>query len=101
MRAGNGHVPRHMDTTATVYFISNGMGHVKIGATSRDVVFRLEDMQVHNAGELKVELTTTGGYPEEARLHELFKPFHVRGEWFRFTLEIRKYIDNYLEENVV
>ena len=63
--------------------------------------YRFVDVDDAKVAELYAELTTTGGYPEEARLHELFKPFHVRGEWFRFTLEIRKYIDNYLEENVV
>lgn len=68
-----------------MYFIADGVGHVKIGVTSGSVETRLAALQIGNAHTLTIAGVCRGGYPFEAELHDMFKFCRVQGEWFRLT----------------
>lgn len=75
-----------------VYFIADGLGHVKIGV-AHNPMQRMADLQVANAGHLKLlRVIPSGGVLLERQLHARFHGSHVRGEWFRLTQEIRDFI---------
>jgi hypothetical protein len=80
-----------MTTVRWVYFISDGVGHVKIGY-SVDVQTRLREIQAHNAFPLTVLAVLKGGSEVERALHERFAEHRVRGEWFRLAPEIIEYL---------
>ena len=74
-----------------VYFISDGVGHVKIGITTTDQLsLRVGALQTGNAFTLAVEHVTPGGAELEATLHAQFAHLNVRGEWFRFDATIKE-----------
>ena len=70
----------------TVYFIRDGLGHIKIGITD-DVVRRLNQLQTSNP--VKLELYAGFGVKSqfdareiERHLHEKFSGRRLHGEWF-------------------
>ena len=80
--------------TPVVYFISDGMGHVKIGITTTDqLTLRVGALQTGNAFALVVEHVTLGGADLEAALHAQFADLRVRGEWFRFSAAIKEHMN--------
>lgn len=78
-------------TTRVVYFITDGLGHVKIGYAD-NVEARLSGLQTANPHDLTVLATQPGSGAVERDLHARFKAHHVRGEWFRLAPEIVEYI---------
>lgn len=78
----------------SVYFISDGTGHIKIGRTKLDTAIRLRHIQIGNPTELRLEAVETGGPTLELDLQEQFAGARIRGEWFRFTPEIAMHIDD-------
>jgi hypothetical protein len=69
---------------SVVYFIRAGDdGPVKIGLTF-DVASRMSALQLANAAMLRVIHSVDGDKDTESIAHEDFRPFHIRGEWFRF-----------------
>jgi hypothetical protein len=86
--------PNNWDWT---YFVVNvSQGTVKIGR-SWDVSKRLSSLQTGSSDELCVVLIVPniGNFSEQA-LHERFCEYHIRGEWFTYSKEIREYCDNAL-----
>lgn len=76
-----------------IYFIKDDLtGHVKIGH-SKNPLLRLRVIQVSHPGNLELACVLPGGLEEEVGAHEMFRHLHVRGEWFKASVEI----DNYLE----
>ncbi len=73
-----------------VYFIQNGDA-VKIG-TSQNPRKRMADMAVGNHADLKLLGTLSGGPKREKTLHDKFRKYHIRGEWFMLVPEITDYI---------
>ena len=72
------------------YFIGDEQGRVKIGK-SKDIAARLQKMQTDNADNL----TVLGVLDcNECELHVKFAHYHVRGEWFVLSEEIKQYIEN-------
>ena len=65
-----------------VYFIQsvNG-GPIKIGY-AENVNTRLNELQIGNPEELQVIKTIRGGRDVETTIHEAFKQYRLRGEWF-------------------
>lgn len=81
-----------------VYFIQAG-DKIKIGFSTRPLN-RLRDLQTSNPGALEIIGTMQGTKAYEHRLHERFKRFRVRGEWFRSTAALTRLIDAYTPEGI-
>lgn len=75
-----------------VYFITDGVGHVKIGFAA-NVGARLCELQTGNALPLTVLATLKGSCDTERELHQRFAEYRVRGEWFRLAPEVVEYIE--------
>jgi hypothetical protein len=76
-----------------VYFILVG-DKVKIGYSARPLN-RLRALQTSHPDKLHILATIPGSQKTEGRLHERFDRYKVRGEWFRFTPEIRGFINRF------
>ena len=77
-----------------LYFISDGIGHIKIGITG-DIKRRFNSMQVNNFAELKIIHLKYGGTIDEVHnweheYHSKLSEHKIRGEWFKEkpTLEL-------------
>lgn len=66
-----------------MYFLRDERDFVKIGMTERDVQARLQEIQLGASSLLKVDLEIPGGRDVEWAVHDIFRRFRVRGEWFR------------------
>ena len=84
--------PRPRPSPPLVYFISDGMGNVKIGV-AYDPVGRRATLQCGNAHELTLLAALPGTEELEAELHVRFAPYWVRGEWFKLVPEIEDFIE--------
>jgi predicted GIY-YIG superfamily endonuclease len=83
-----------------VYFISNQRKTVvKIGIAN-DPTKRLKTFQTANHEKLiilkviKVN-NRTKAFELETALHQKFKKFHIRGEWFKLTRTVETFMENY------
>lgn len=75
-----------------VYIVRAGAnGPVKIGFTL-GLKRRLELLQLGNHQKLKCLLVIDGDVSVERELHERFQSSHIRGEWFRYTAELRAFV---------
>ena len=65
-----------------VYFISDESGNIKIGI-AENIKKRLDLLQTGNSQKLKLVKHIKGGGKEtEKRLHNKYKKYHIRGEWY-------------------
>jgi hypothetical protein len=67
-------------------------GPIKIGVSGAPEA-RLRDLQIGNPEILHILVMFPGGEDDEQALHKFFAAEHLRGEWFRRTPRIRKFID--------
>lgn len=74
------HQPKR-PTRGDVYFIQAGTA-IKIGY-STDISRRIDSIQTSLPVDLKLLMTLPGGAEREARMHQIFKPHRLRGEWYR------------------
>lgn len=83
----------HMRTTGSVvYFVTPIRSRrVKIG-TSTDFPSRLKAIQATNHVPLSVLLLMPGDIGTEGQLHQRFRKYRVRGEWFTLSDEIKTFI---------
>ena len=84
----------------TIYILAKAGeldGEVKIGFTSRSVRDRAREGQTFSAEPLVVLAETPGTRDDEFRLHRLFAPYRVKGEWFRYENEIRDLVAHLLD----
>jgi len=79
-----------MNNEKYVYFISDGNA-VKIG-TSDDPIRRLRDLQTGNPRLL--DLLGISRLQTESEFHEIFKDYHLRGEWYELNKKILDYCEN-------
>lgn len=75
------------------YFIADGNGNVKIGST-KNITRRMESFQTANATELSLLGTAE---TNEGDLHVKFAHYHVRGEWFVLSDEVKSWINEHAE----
>ena len=75
-----------------IYFINQKNEYVKIGYTDTSIKTRMQTLQVGNPTKLSIYTVIEGGLSAEASLHKMFKRHHVRGEWFKFHDDIKRYI---------
>ncbi|MER7835288.1 GIY-YIG nuclease family protein [Streptomyces sp. NPDC096040] len=72
-------------TSGWAYAVRDNLsGLVKIGCTS-NVQARLRGLRTASPGDLELIWQAPGGRALEAHLHETFRHYRVRGEWFDFT----------------
>lgn len=66
-----------------LYILSCG-DMIKIGVTN-DITSRLSTLQTGNPIEIKLEYIEQRkeAYKVEAYLHQMFSPYHIKGEWFK------------------
>lgn len=84
-----------LEPTDVVYFIRSA-GLVKIGTCRASrMEMRLADLQTGNPEPLQLlaRIDCVSGAALEARLHDMWRPLHVRGEWFRLTAELAAFIE--------
>lgn len=74
-----------------LYFISNGIGHVKIGRSAKPEK-RLAELQT--ASPTKLELLFVGKNKGllEKKMHEAFAELALHGEWYQLTERIEDFI---------
>lgn len=86
-----------IDQHSKIYFIRQGpTGPIKIGVSSRPKK-RLTTLQTANPSDLFLLGIIRGGEDVEQKLHERFKPFLIRGEWYRPDPELLQAIRQILE----
>ncbi len=80
-----------------IYFIQQGnhLGPVKIGysRTAPGVLSRLSSLQTASPTQLTLIAVITGSEAREAEIHDSFRKFHIRGEWYRWMPPIKLFID--------
>lgn len=75
-----------------IYFVRCGKTEfVKIG-TAKNVVSRLNDLQLSNPLPLTLLAVMDGDWHAEQRLHRRFKAEHHAGEWFVISDRLRAFI---------
>ena len=66
-----------------VYLLCDGSGYWKIGWTQYECEKRIKELQCGNPKQLRLIAQIDGSLGDEARLHQRFASFWIRGEWFR------------------
>ena len=74
-----------------VYFIKDGTGAVKIGR-AKDLRTRFSSLQVSSVVPLVLLGYVHGGADKESEIHEKFRAYHLRGEWFLMAPEVESFI---------
>jgi len=75
-----------------VYFLRvDGKGPVKIGFTT-DIDHRLGSLATGHSGKIELIALIEGSRSDEKALHRRFKDLRVRGEWFKFQGDLKKYV---------
>lgn len=74
-----------------IYFIRSYNEFVKIGR-SVDPEGRRNNLQTANPKKLHIVAVMDGESQTEAGLHEMFSHLRVRGEWFRYSQELKWFI---------
>ena len=75
-----------------IYFIHQQNEYVKIGYTNQSVKTRMQALQVGNPILLSIYTVIEGDLDAEAALHKRFKRHHIRGEWYVFHDDIKRYV---------
>lgn len=80
----------------SIYFAAihpdESVGLVKIGYTDGSVAKRVGHFQTGCPYPIDVYHVREGSYDDERALHERFRDYHVRGEWFRFEGEVLGFV---------
>jgi len=77
-----------------IYFIAQSTDYIKIGYTANTPRQRLQSLQIGNPIELVIVHTMPGDVSTERYIHGMFHASHYRGEWFKYTDDINKFIVN-------
>lgn len=83
----------YLETISVVYFVQMGeTGPIKIGTTRGTVQRRVAGLQCSCAETLILRGLVRGGRQVEKDLHDRFSREHVRGEWFRPSEDLVRFI---------
>jgi hypothetical protein len=85
--------------TTNIYFLHCG-DFVKIGRGANPEQ-RKREMQVGNPFEIEIMGSFEASEAEERRLHDAFKQFHHRAEWFFLSATIREFIEQHCNKLIV
>jgi predicted GIY-YIG superfamily endonuclease len=74
-----------------IYIITSDRRHFKIGYTN-DISKRVKSLQTGNPKELSLDILIEVGSERQAfnyeqYLHEMFRAFRVKGEWFSYKIK--------------
>ncbi len=85
---------REMKVDSVVYFLLDPTSKaIKIGNSNlMGLSKRLGTLQTASSSTLSLLGVVWGSMDQERSLHEHFKEYHIRGEWFHCTDEILSYI---------
>lgn len=84
-----------------IYFIKSGdNGPVKIGYAV-NITDRMEQLQTANPEKLEVILSLPGTFHKEKEIHEQFKHNRLRGEWFEYSDDLKRYIDEVCDDLIL
>ena len=76
-----------------IYFIQqDSNGPIKIGHTNNDIKARVYQLQTASPLPLTLIGTIQGDKEKEVEIHNKFKKYHIRGEWFKFSPKIISFI---------
>jgi hypothetical protein len=78
-----------------IYFITEegNLDYIKIGFTdNEDVRLRIATLQTGNPRKLILVKAIEGTYEHEQALHLLFANDKIRGEWFIYSEDIKRYL---------
>ena len=78
--------------TGYVYAIDNGRGHVKIG-WAKEPLRRLAELNVACSEPMRLLGYVEGTRDHEAALHQLFRRYNGRGEWFRIEGAVKTFLE--------
>lgn len=81
-----------------VYFIRSS-DYIKIGYTDNPLN-RISQIQVSNPDKLEVLLIIEGDLVFENEMHSMFSEDFHRGEWFRYSDTIKKFISDNLQNDL-
>jgi len=73
-----------------------GLPAIKIGYTRMDIARRLSILQIGCPLPLKLIGLITNTREFEKELHKRFKKYLIRGEWFKKTGAVKRYIEKEL-----
>lgn len=79
-------------TAPQIYLIEAEIGLVKIGR-AQNVGDRLQVIRTHSPVLTRLIAKWDGGEPEEIALHERFQIFRKLNEWFEYTGEFARFVD--------
>jgi len=71
-----------------IYFISNGLGQVKIGY-SLNPSRRLKDLQTASPNQLELLAILPGDQVTETEYHSKYADCNIGGEWFEFSFDLQ------------
>lgn len=74
-----------------IYFIRLENKFIKIGYSANPDE-RLKELQTGSPVKLHLQATMNGCFKTEKGLHELFNHLRMKGEWFRYTDELKMFI---------
>lgn len=83
-----------------IYFIQSSDKSIKIGFTNQNPLARLKALQTGSNLELTLLGVINGDKNRELRLHDRFKEFRIRGEWFKNSKELVNFINENALPNI-
>lgn len=72
---------------------------IKVGYAS-DISSRISTIQISTPEKLSLMFTFEGGKELEQYFHERLKPFHIRGEWFKYNNLVKDFLLKYQEHQL-
>lgn len=73
-----------------IYAIGINDEFCKIGFTN-NIKQRIRQLQVANPMKMDLLFLVEGGLAEEQQLHKVFDHLKIKGEWFKYSVEIENY----------
>lgn len=83
-----------LGTGPCVYFVEAvGTNRIKIGIT-KNINSRLSSLECNSPYKLNLIYAFPGYISKEKEIHKRFEHLRIKGEWFKYTNEVKQYILN-------
>lgn len=78
-----------------IYFVQNkATKNVKIGYCKDNLKSRISSLQTGSAEQLECIMVLDGTFRDEKTLHIRFDRLRIRGEWFEFSEDLQRFLDD-------